>query len=194
MDLGSLFIILSLTILVGIFVSRPLLDGKFTGSAPSGSSPDHELSSLLAERDRVLNSLQELDFDAALGKIPPEDYPAQRASLLQRGADVYRQIDTLEAPAAREERASEKSRMASEKSQISSSESRIEADLAQRRMDGAQTGEEAVALAQADEKLEIMLANRRRKRQSKSAGFCHRCGGPIQKVDQFCPKCGVKVK
>jgi anion-transporting ArsA/GET3 family ATPase len=187
MDLGSLFIILSLTILVGIFVSRPLLDGKFTGSTPSGSSPDHELSSLLAERDRILNSLQELDFDAALGKIPPEDYPAQRASLLKRGADVLRRIDALAAPEAREERASVESRMASE-------ESRIESVLAQRRMDGAQTGEEAVDLGQADEKLEIMLANRRRQRQGQSAGFCHKCGGPIQKVDQFCPKCGVKVK
>jgi hypothetical protein len=180
MDLGSLFIILSLTILVGIFVSRPLLDGKFTSSAPSGSSPDHELSSLLAERDRILNSLQELDFDAALGKIPPEDYPAQRASLLKRGADVLRQIDALAAPEAREEKASV--------------ENRIESVLAQRRMDGAQAGEEAVDLVQADEKLEIMLANRRRQRQGQSAGFCHKCGGPIQKVDLFCPKCGVKVK
>ena len=37
---------------------------------------EHELSALMAERDRVINSLQELDFDFKLGKIPEEDYPA----------------------------------------------------------------------------------------------------------------------
>ena len=31
---------------------------------------EHELSSLMAERERVINSLQELDFDFKLGKIP----------------------------------------------------------------------------------------------------------------------------
>ena len=34
----------------------------------------------MAERDRVINSLQELDFDFKLGKIPEEDYPVQRSS------------------------------------------------------------------------------------------------------------------
>jgi hypothetical protein len=44
-----------------------------------------------------------------------------------------------------------------------------------------------------DDELEVMLANRRRARQEKSAGFCHQCGGPLQKSDQFCPKCGASL-
>ncbi len=189
MDLGSIFIILSLTILVGIYVSRPLLDGKYKVAESSGPSLDQELSSLLAERDRLLNSLQELDFDAALGKIPTEDYPIQRASLLQRGAGILRQIDTLSTSDAA--------------ARSLSAESRIESVLAQRRLDGAKEAENSAvqasadplnATVSADDEVEIMLANRRRKRQGKSAGFCHKCGGPIQKVDLFCPKCGEKVK
>ncbi len=189
MDLGSLFIILSLTILVGIFVSRPLLDGKYvaTDSTEPYSTeppPDHDLSSLLAERDRLLNSLQELDFDAALGKIPPEDYPTQRASLLQRGAEVLRKIDTIS--------------LQDTMGESQSAESRIESVLAQRSMDGAVPlkSDEASqsGTSPADDELEVMLANRRRRRQGQAAGFCHKCGGPIQKIDLFCPKCGVKVK
>jgi hypothetical protein len=191
MDLGSLFIIVSLTILVGIFVSRPLLDGKFAIEKSTDLSPNHELSSLLAERDRLLNSLQELDFDAALGKIPPEDYPDQRARLLRQGADILRQIDKLsssELPVA-----------------SLSAESRIESVLAERRLDGAQgnggpiSQTEAASAAQtsvvsADDEVEVMLANRRRRRQGQSAGFCHKCGGPLQKIDVYCPKCGVKTR
>ncbi len=190
MDLGSLFIILSLTVLVGIFVSRPLLDGKHTVTESASPSPDHELSSLMAERDRLLNSLQELDFDAALGKIPPEDYPNQRAGLLQRGAQVLRQIDALSNPADKEEGLS--------------AEGRIESDLEQRRIDGVLTAAGTVPMAAvepafngvapADDEVEIMLANRRRRRQGQSAGFCHKCGGPIQKNDTFCPKCGLRLK
>ena len=32
-----------------------------------------------ADRDRILNTLYELDFDYDLGKIPEEDYQQQRA-------------------------------------------------------------------------------------------------------------------
>jgi hypothetical protein len=35
----------------------------------------HEVSALKAERDRVINSLQELDFDHKLGKIPQRIIP-----------------------------------------------------------------------------------------------------------------------
>jgi hypothetical protein len=56
---------------------------------------ERELSALLAERERALDSLQELDFDYKLGKIPEEDYPAQRTSLLQKGADILRKMDLL---------------------------------------------------------------------------------------------------
>ena len=48
-----------------------------------------------AERDRAVNSLQELDFDFKLGKIPEGEYPAQRANLLQKGADILRKIDSF---------------------------------------------------------------------------------------------------
>ncbi len=193
MDLGSLFLILALLLLVAAFIGRPLFEK--TRLAPETATPaqqaDHERSALLAERDRLLNALQELDFDYALGKIPQEDYPAQRAALLQQGADVLRRLDAMQP-----------------ETQSGDAEARLEAAIAARRADAAVSAagvlagngnghsngrKHSVAVASPDDTLEALLANRRRERQGKAAGFCHKCGGPVQKTDRFCPKCGAKT-
>ncbi len=42
--------------------------------------------------------------------------------------------------------------------------------------------------------VEEMIQNRRMERVERSAGFCVKCGMPLQKSDQFCPSCGTKCK
>jgi hypothetical protein len=183
MDIGSIFLILGLLIIVSLYISRPFFERKAVMVSPE----EQELSALLAERDRMLNALQELDFDYALGKVPEADYPAQRTAMLQRGADILRQLDAYQTEAPSE-----------------NAEARLEAAIASRRADarslsstssngnGTKTAP-GLAVAAADDDLEILLANRRRARSEKSAGFCPRCGGPVQKSDRFCPKCGVTL-
>ncbi len=186
MDLGSIFLVLALLTLVGLFISRPFFEQKEVVQGGEMDSLDHQRSALLAERDRILNALQELDFDHALGKIPEEDYPNQRARLLQGGADVLRQLDALQEEGAGDD-----------------VEARLEAAIAARRAD-AKSGaavhelgpETPGGLPQApglDDELEVMLANRRRARQEKAAGFCPQCGRATQKSDLFCPKCGASL-
>ena len=191
MDLGSIFLILALLVLVGLFVSRPLLErSTFEVAAPKPKdAADHERSSLLAERDRLLDALQELEFDYTLGKIPVEDYPGQRRALLERGAAVLRRLDELQAESGQ--------------TGDVAIEERLEAAIAARRLDAAvETArvsssingrKHAVAVAEPDDQLEVLLANRRRERSEKAAGFCHNCGSPLQKSDRFCPKCGAKT-
>jgi hypothetical protein len=89
MDLGAILILLALLIAVGLFLAAPLMRGA--RPRPLDESP--EISALLAERDRVINALQELDFDFKLGKVPEDGYPAQRAELLQRGASILKELD-----------------------------------------------------------------------------------------------------
>src|SRR5574340_807866 len=76
MDLGSVMLILALALGVGIFVSLPLArrdaNEKLVADRKKLDSTDHVRSSLLAERDRLITALQELEFDQALGKIPEE--------------------------------------------------------------------------------------------------------------------------
>ena len=181
MDIGSILLILGLLILVGLYISRPFFERTATGV----SSEEQELSALLAERDRLLNALQELDFDYALGKIPEDDYPLQRQALLKQGADVLRQLDTYQSKAPADD-----------------AESRLEAAIAAHRSDTSRTtgnGSRALAapgvvIADADDSVEVLLAKRRRARSEKSAGFCPNCGEPVQKSDRFCPKCGKGIE
>lgn len=189
MDLGSIFLILALLILVGMFIGRPLFEQKREISTVGAiDEREHQRSALLAERDRILNAIQELDFDNALGKIPAEDYPGQRQRLLVNGAAVLRQLDALETGAPPDD---------------ASAEDLLEAAIAARRVEQIEhtavdhTSDDLVGRAASadveDDELEAMLARRRRARQEKAAGFCHKCGGPVRKSDKFCPKCGAKI-
>lgn len=192
---GSLFLILALALIVVLYIGRPFLVN--TEQKPAGSTKaiehdrEHQISSLLAERDRVLNALQELDFDYSLGKIPVEEYPQQRAALLKNGSDVLRALDEMTA-------------VTSAKDQTA--EDRIEAAVAARRADAAhpsavsqevpQTQIQAAAVGaggngKGKDALEEMIAARKRQRGESAAGFCPRCGKPVQKSDKFCSKCGT---
>lgn len=168
MDIAALLLTFGVTILVGLYLYAPLLERQ----GRRISAEEHELSSLLAERDRVVNSLQELDFDFKLGKIPEGDYPAQRAVLLQRGADILRQIDSFSPQAA----------------SAHDTESRLEKAVAARRADAAAKQAEPT-----DDDLESMIVSRRKARKSKSAGFCPKCGKPVLASDKFCPSCGKSL-
>lgn len=160
--------ILALALLVGMFLSRPFLSLQSEPDAPEGEPAEQRQgqlrSALLAERDRLLSALQELDFDHFLGKIPEEDYPSQRATLAHDTAEVLRRLDelppleeALEAPAV------------------------------------AAASAAPVAVEPPDEKLELLIAAHRRNRLEKSIGFCPRCGKPVKKSDKFCSRCGMLI-
>jgi zinc ribbon protein len=168
MELTAIFFSLAVLILVGMYLYAPFMERR----ARSVTEDEHELSALMAERDRVINSLQELDFDFKLGKIPEDDYPAQRAGLLQKGADILRKIDSLAPQAA----------------SAQDTEERLERAIAARRADASTVKPDV-----SEEALESMIVSRRKKRPTKSAGFCPRCGKPVMVTDRFCPSCGKSL-
>ena len=171
MELTAIFFSLAVLILVGMYLYAPFMDRR----ARRVTEEEHELSALMAERDRVINSLQELDFDFKLGKVPEEDYPAQRASLLQKGADILRKIDSL-APSSPYGNNGQ------------DTEARLEKAIAARRADAALAKAEI-----SDDDLETMISSRRKGHTNKSAGFCPRCGKPVMVTDRFCPSCGKSL-
>jgi hypothetical protein len=168
MELTAIFFSLAILILVTMFLYAPFMERR----ARRVTEEEHELSTLMAERDRVINSLQELDFDFKLGKIPDEDYPMQRANLLQKGADILRKIDSL----------------APQPASTQDTESRLEKAIAARRADAS-----AARPQISDDDLESMISSRRKGRKEKSAGFCPRCGKPVLVTDRFCPSCGKSL-
>jgi hypothetical protein len=162
MEPVSLFLLLILLALIVVFVTRPFFKRRRVQAVET----DQEMSSLLAERERLLTALQELDFDQSLGKIPAEDYPTQRALLLQKGAEVLRRLDTLSVQAAKKD-----------------------PGYAQGMSRGFKPGSDMT-----DDDLEDLLAKRRNTRKDKTAGFCPRCGKPVLLSDAFCPSCGNTLK
>jgi hypothetical protein len=166
MDLAAVFLLLAVMLLVGLYVAVP-----FFSRVRAVRAVDQAASTLMAERDRVLAALQELDFDRALGKIPEEEYPVQRETLLQRGADILRQLDEHQAAKASAEPV---------------------------RKPVARPAAAPVAVvpqaAASDDDLEDLIAARRSVRKEKTGGFCPQCGTPVLLSDRFCPKCGHSLK
>jgi len=158
MDIGSVLLILALLILVALYISRPIIEGK----AVHVSAEEHDLSMLLAERDRVINAINELEFDNTLGKVPEDDYPARRKGLMQYGANILQQLD----------------------------ESFPESGSTFNLDDDALPGKSLKKLPHQDDDLEALIAARRRTRAEKTGGFCPQCGHTVQQSDRFCPKCG----
>jgi len=167
MDIGSILLILGILVVVALYISQPLMNRHSTAV----SEHDHEYSMLLAERDRILNALQELDFDNILGKIPEDSYPAQRTELLQRGAAILQQLDEHFDPETADDMGVQ-----------------LEAILDTHREDTA--GSEHPS---SDDKLEATIASRRRAQKSRSGGFCPHCGHALKQSDRFCSKCGNSI-
>lgn len=212
--IGSLFLILALAVIVGLFIARPFISG-FKTSGDAVEARDRLFSALMAERDRVLTALQELDFDNALGKVPAKDYPFQRAALLKTGADTLRRLDEFNATGSTSsgtglsttEGLSSAEGLSTPEGLSSSAEDRIEAAVAARRADAHQAARRqplstaqpvGVALGangkttRADD-LENIIASRKRERSESAGGFCPHCGKPVSKSDKFCSRCGATL-
>lgn len=169
MEIGAVFFLLAVLIPVGLYLAQPFRQRRVRRNVEE----EHEISTLMAEYDRTLTSLQELEFDNTLGKIPADDYPRQRAELMQHGAEYLRRLDELQAQTS-----------------TADAESRLEAAVAARRADAAA---DQPAVEMSDDDLESMIAARRKARKDKSAGFCPKCGKPILVSDRFCPSCGKAI-
>ncbi len=173
MNLSAVFLLLAVLLLVVLFVGQPV-----AGRRRRLLEGEHELSALLAERERLLNALQELDFDYSLGKIPSEDYPSQRAALVQHGVDILRKLDELTPVATPDGREG-------------TDDDRLEEKIAARR---AAKSQGSAATRITDEELEERIARRRSSRKEKVSGFCPRCGKPVVHTDVFCPSCGNRLR
>lgn len=173
MDLGGLLLVAAVALVLGVYLAQPLR--RHTGREVSAE--EREYSTLMAERERILRALEELEFDFTLGKLDEADYRAQRAELLRQGAEVLRRLDAL-----------------TQAQPTASAEERLAAEVAKRRADAAVEPSRPRRPVLEDDDIETLLARRRRQRQARAAGFCPRCGGPLFVGDRFCPRCGHAVQ
>ncbi len=97
MDITSILIVASIGLLTAAFIIKPFFtkSAALVNESAEQAKRDHIRSSLLAEKERVLSALQELDFDQTLNKIPEEEYPIQRTALMARAAEIMKSLDEM---------------------------------------------------------------------------------------------------
>lgn len=166
MDIGSLLLLLALFIVVGAFIASPL---RVRQGAAGLSQRDHEISELLAERERVLESLDELDLDNVMGKVPEEIYDFQREQLVKRGAEVLRLLD-------------ERMPGTAEAVMTVGEDDPLETMIAARKagVKPAQAARQAAT--------DTMVAA-----PAPAGNFCPSCGAKLEAGDRFCANCGAKL-
>jgi len=166
-EIGAILFSLAMLLLVAAYVLQPLSTSGRTGNRDSS----RELSALQAERDRVLDSIQEIDMDRSMGKVPEEGYQRQRAALVLEGAEIMRSIDGLQRDGAPDGSAMELEAAVAEHREKSSSPSMaLEAAAVQTPGKGAS--------------YDPQLAN------AEAQGTCLTCGEVIHPGDLFCSNCG----
>ena len=175
MDIGSLLLGLALLVVIAFVVARPLIERPNVTDEPL-----RPVDLLLANRERVLTQLRDLDFDRTMSKINEVDYAAQRAQLVAEGVAILKQLDALGLPSGQ---------AAGEPADA------IEAAVAQVRARRA-----AAAPAPADLEAEIeagVAAAAAARRASKPNGaekvVCPQCGAEAVPGDRFCARCGTPL-
>ena len=91
MEIGSLLIVLFLFMLSGFFVLRPF----FVETENERRAGTTVRDSLVAERERLLHAIEELDLEFELKKISSEEHTRSRDILLAQAAKVLKELDDL---------------------------------------------------------------------------------------------------
>jgi len=92
MEFSSLLIVILIFVLSGFIIMRPLLVEEKT-TRKSGSS---RTDSLMAEKERLLLAIEELDQEFELEKISSVEHNRNRDILLSEAAEVIKQLDKLQ--------------------------------------------------------------------------------------------------
>lgn len=140
------------------------------------SEREQSYSFLMAENERLLEALQELDFDFKLGKVPEADYPGQRALLAAQWTEIRKKLDVFEDLDKKPVRPAAQKLALADPAPVESTQP-----------------EKPRRISAPDDEIEALIAARRRDRKDVTGGFCAQCGAPIHKTDKFCSRCGATL-
>lgn len=93
MTIGAVLLILAVAIGVAVLVASPFLQPQ----RKAQFSTDQSQSAMLAEKERLIHSIQELEFDHQSGKIPDNLFESQRKLLMVETGAVLEKLRNLAA-------------------------------------------------------------------------------------------------
>lgn len=156
------------------------------------AEPASPREALVAERDSVLNALQDLEADRAAAKLLDDDFAQQRVELMSHGAAILRRLDEVEAvqpPApvapvadAWEAAIAARRRIAQPMTHANGVE-RGQSDPLERAIQ-ARRRSTGAALAAAPESVVAVAP------AQASGRACPGCGAGVDAGDRFCSSCG----
>jgi hypothetical protein len=97
MSISGIFLLLAFLGGCALFVAWPFLFGSERPGSPAPNAS--AIASLQAEHEAILTAIRDLDFDYQTGKFTEEEYRTQRESLVQRGVQFLKRIDTEQSAA-----------------------------------------------------------------------------------------------
>lgn len=175
---GAIFLTLALAVVVTLYIVLPLWEERASDELVPRKEVlkrEYQRSALLADRDRLLSALLELDADYELNKIPPGEYAPLRERLVREAAQTLRHLDEIN---------------------LAGRQPRTTMPGANSATDEADDLEELIALRK-QELSEIHQGhNEVRDLPAEVTGFqayCTYCGKPLMSGDRFCPSCGSRI-
>jgi hypothetical protein len=91
MEFGSLLIVFFIFLLSGLYILRPFLVSTDTEGRAGSTIRD----SLVADRERLLLAIEDLDLEFELKKISSDEHARNRDILLSEAAKVLKDLDNL---------------------------------------------------------------------------------------------------
>lgn len=91
MELGSLLFVILLFFLSGLYILRPFLVNDQGGGRAGTTVRD----SLIADKERLLQAIEEVDLEFELKKISAEEHTRNRDKLMVEAAGVLKELDKL---------------------------------------------------------------------------------------------------
>ena len=97
MDIGAIFLLLAVIFIAGLLVASPFPENRRMAVV---SAEEQELSALMAERDRLITALQEIDFDPRRSQgpgptSPVDDGNAARCLALRQRKQRCGRLETI---------------------------------------------------------------------------------------------------
>ncbi|NOZ29734.1 MAG: zinc ribbon domain-containing protein [Chloroflexi bacterium] len=133
------------------------------------------LAELMERRDSLLAAIKDLEFDYAMGKMAEEDFQVLNAQLRSEAIEVLKQIDQRQGV------------------KPGKAAARLEREISRRRRKAAAPAEDLEAQIEAEIAALRRRSARRAPASDQAAGFCTRCGAPLEEGDRFCGRCGTPV-
>ena len=194
MLVGALFLTLAVAVAATMYIILPLWENRGSDELVPRKEvlqSEYRRSTLMADRDRLLSALLELDADYELNKIPAGEYAPLREKLVHEAALTLRNLDEINLSGRRP------SAIGTDANPDDQTDLEELIELRKREQSEKRAVQEETPNLPDQTTLpdqnslpdQIALSDQITAYQA----YCTHCGNPLMAGDRYCPACGSKI-